>query len=233
MSSFMVVAIDFGTAYSGYCFCVKDRIENIRSVFWGMEHGHRSPKTPTCILFNEHEEFISFGYDAMMKYNRMTSTEALRYFFFENFKMDLYNKKITESLMISAKNGEPLPAMKVFSESLRYLKDHALGTIKESTCGRQFIASDVTWVLTVPAIWDSKAKQFMRLAATRAGLVSEMSSENLILALEPEAASVWCKQLPREGFVAEGGDQEKLQDTPGTQYIVVDCGGKILVVWHK
>lgn len=67
-------------------------MDNIRSVFWGMEQGHRSPKTPTCILFNEEKRFMKFGYDAVQTYNRMTSKDALRFCFFENFKMELYNK---------------------------------------------------------------------------------------------------------------------------------------------
>nr|XP_015194949.1 PREDICTED: heat shock 70 kDa protein 12B-like isoform X1 [Lepisosteus oculatus] len=223
-NSALIVAIDFGTTYSGYCFCVKGDIDNIKSVYWGSEYGYRSPKTPTCALFNPDRKLRKFGYDAVIKYNTMSSEESRKWYFFENFKMELYNKIVPKGLMIPDKNGKPFPALQVFSESLRFLKDHALNTISDQTYWRQFIASDVTWVLTVPAIWDSKAKQFMRLAATEAGLVSEMSSENLILALEPEAASVWCKQLPREGFVAEGGDNTFAQ-TPGVQYIAVDCGG--------
>ncbi|KAJ8396530.1 hypothetical protein AAFF_G00015960 [Aldrovandia affinis] len=127
--------------------------------------------------------------------------------------------------MIPAKNGKPLPALQVFSESLRYLKDHALSTISKETFSTQFTASDVTWVLTVPAIWDAAAKQFMREAATQAGLVSEVNSDKLILALEPEAASVWCKQLPREGFVSEGKGDNTFNQSPGLQYVTVDCGG--------
>lgn len=67
--------------------------------------------------------------------------------------------------MITAKNGAQMKAMTVFSESLRYLKDHALDRIEKHTAGKKFIASDVTWVLTVPAIWHAAAKQFMREAA--------------------------------------------------------------------
>ncbi|KAK1172346.1 heat shock 70 kDa protein 12A-like [Acipenser oxyrinchus oxyrinchus] len=223
--SFLVVAIDFGTAFSGYCFCVKSCTDNIRSVFWGMGHGYRSPKTPTCALFNPEKKFIKFGYDAVIKYNTMVSEQSRKWYFFENFKMELYSKKVTKDLMISAKNGKPFHALEVFTESLRFLKDHALDTIGEETDGKNFIASDVTWVLTVPAIWDSAAKQFMRLAATQAGLVEEMGSENLVLALEPEAASVWCKQLPSTGFVQEGGGENTFEQTPGLQYIAVDCGG--------
>ncbi|XP_048860116.1 heat shock 70 kDa protein 12A-like [Brienomyrus brachyistius] len=223
--SMFIVAIDFGTSYSGYCFCVRNSLDNVRSVFWGQELGFGSPKTPTCILFDEHEQFQKFGYEAMMTYIRLSKDEAKKYSFFENFKMKLYRKTISRNLMITAANGKPLRALKVFSESLRCLKDHALNTIKEHTSGKKFISSDVTWVLTVPAIWDAAAKQFMREAATQAGLVSELNSDQLILALEPEAASVWCKQLPSEGFVAEGISKDKLEERPGIQYMVVDCGG--------
>ncbi|KAI1883799.1 hypothetical protein AGOR_G00235310 [Albula goreensis] len=220
-----VVAIDFGTAYSGYSFCVKSVTENIRSVFWGVEHGLRTQKTPTCILFDESQKFINFGYDAVMTYKRMNKSEAKMNYFFENFKMELYNKTITRTMKVSAKNGKPLSALKVFSESLRYMKDHVLKTIQEHSSKITVTVSDITWILTVPAIWDAGAKQFMREAAMQAGLVPEFNSENLILALEPEAASVWCKQLPQEGFLTEGLSEDTLQCSPGLQYIVVDCGG--------
>lgn len=35
-----------------------------------------------------------------------------------------------------------------------------------------------------------------------------MLSRNLIIALEPEAASLWCKQLPQEGFMADSSDKK-------------------------
>lgn len=57
-----------------------------------------------------------------------------------------------------------MTALKVFTESLKYLKEDALRTISTTT-KRELLPSDFTWVLTVPAIWDSSAKQFMREAA--------------------------------------------------------------------
>ena len=51
-------------------------------------------------------------------------------------------------------------ALEVFSESIRYLKDHALRHLDGPD-------DDIQWVLTVPAIWDDSAKQFMRLAAEK------------------------------------------------------------------
>ncbi|NXJ67644.1 HS12B protein, partial [Rostratula benghalensis] len=190
-----VVAIDFGTSYSGYCFSLASGIEQIRQVYWGAEYGFKTPKTPTCILFNQKQEFKKFGYDAVMKYKSLPSNEANSWYFFQNFKMQLYNTKITTTMELKACNGKTLPAMVVFSESLRYLKDHVLETIQEASFQTVCNQEDITWVITVPAIWHTAARQFMRLAAKKAGLISDMISEKLIIALEPEAASLWCKQL--------------------------------------
>lgn len=57
-------------------------------------------------------------------------------------------------------------ALKVFSESLRFLKDHALKTVQNYS--EITTVSDVTWILTVPAIWSNAAKAFMRRAAMQA-----------------------------------------------------------------
>uniref|UniRef100_A0AAV2JZG8 Uncharacterized protein n=1 Tax=Knipowitschia caucasica TaxID=637954 RepID=A0AAV2JZG8_KNICA len=56
-----------------------------------------------------------------------------------------------------------------------------------------------------------------------AGIVSSSSEDKLLIALEPEAASVWCKQLPAKGFIRDG--QERVQLQEGEQYVVLDCGG--------
>ncbi|XP_009077311.1 PREDICTED: heat shock 70 kDa protein 12A-like [Acanthisitta chloris] len=220
-----IVAIDFGTSYSGYCFSLTSGTDQIRQVYWGMEHGLKTPKTPTCILFNQKKEFKKFGYDAVMKYKSLPSSEADKWYFFQNFKMELYNTSVTSGMELRASNGKVLPALTVFSESLRYLKDHALNTIQDASFQTTYESEEITWVITVPAIWSAAAKQFMRLAAKQAGMIYDMLSENLIIALEPEAASLWCKQLPQEGFMADSSNKKKFEDSPGIQYIVVDCGG--------
>ncbi|XP_047227050.1 heat shock 70 kDa protein 12A-like isoform X2 [Girardinichthys multiradiatus] len=127
-----------------------------------------------------------------------------------------------------------MKALKVFSDSLRFLKDDALNTINSKAAGMKFNASDFTWVLTVPAIWDVSAKQFMREAATQAGIVTEETQDKLVIALEPEAASVWCKKLPSDGFISENHSKNSLDQRPGIQYILVDCGGGTIdITVHK
>lgn len=66
---------------------------------------------------------------------------------------------------LKASNGKLLPALTVFSQSLRYLKEYALNTIQEASFQTVYDQEEITWVLTVPAIWSAAAKQFMRLAA--------------------------------------------------------------------
>jgi hypothetical protein len=56
-----------------------------------------------------------------------------------------------------------MPAMTIFSLSIKYLKDHLMTALTERGTG--LLESDIYWVLTVPAIWDQPAKQFMREAA--------------------------------------------------------------------
>ena len=66
---------------------------------------------------------------------------------------------------IPAINGKMLQAKVVFAHSIRYLKDEAIRVIREETGDEGYSVDDIQWVLTVPAIWTPRAKQFMREAA--------------------------------------------------------------------
>ncbi|XP_069009711.1 heat shock 70 kDa protein 12A-like [Embiotoca jacksoni] len=222
-----IIAIDFGTTYSGYAYSLTSRQADVdpHVHLWGSEVSLRTSKAPTCILFNDHEEFVSFGYKAQKAYLKMRGEEARSFFFFENFKMSLYGTKPNRDLNIKAVNGKSMNALKVFTEALRFIKDDALKTIAENTEGKKFIASDFTWVLTVPAIWDHSAKHFMREAASSAGFTNTGEEFKFVIALEPEAASVWCRKLPADGFISDNHGKVCLDESLGTQYIVVDCGG--------
>ncbi|XP_027877864.1 heat shock 70 kDa protein 12A-like [Xiphophorus couchianus] len=68
----------------------------------------------------------------------------------------------------------------------------------------------------------------------KAGIVTKGKEDKLVIALEPEAASVYCKKLPSDGFIAENLGDGKLDQSPGTQYIVVDCGGGTIdITFHE
>lgn len=67
---------------------------------------------------------------------------------------------------------------------------------------------------------------------SQAGLADESNSSQLIIALEPEAAAVYCRQSKMREFV-EGKGEEIVKDTLApvkTQYLVIDNGGKNICV---
>ena len=61
---------------------------------------------------------------------------------------------------------------------------------------------------------------------TKAGLIDELTSERLCIALEPEAASLYCRILDIVNYDKEA-DKDKLHMPPGTTYMVLDAGGKL------
>lgn len=67
--------------------------------------------------------------------------------------------------MIQDETGKTMPAMDVFAAAINYLKDHVLESCNQRCT--EVTDNDIKWVLTVPAIWDDGAKQFMREAATK------------------------------------------------------------------
>ncbi|XP_035994564.1 uncharacterized protein LOC105924182 [Fundulus heteroclitus] len=89
----LIMAIDFGSGYSGYAFNLKPREEGGETQLkrWGKELGLDSPKTPTCILFDEDEQFLEFGYEAKTAYSNMRREEAEKHYFFEDFKRKILN----------------------------------------------------------------------------------------------------------------------------------------------
>ncbi|XP_061185466.1 heat shock 70 kDa protein 12A-like [Saccostrea echinata] len=140
----------------------------------------------------------------------------LDYFFFSRFKMDLHWKDMRHDTEIHDVTGKALPAISVFSSSIKFLTDHLFQTLGDR--GHPMETSQILFVLTVPAIWTESAKQFMREAAVQAGI----HTNQLVLALEPEAASLYCQRVPSQ-FMSCGTDDRI--NSPGTQYLVADIGG--------
>ena len=97
-SYLVVVAIDFGTTYSGFAFSfIKDQGKD--SIFmnrdWVNEQGGQTSKTPTCLLLKPDLSFDSFGYEAIEKYASLEGEgEEKEYLFFKNFKMTLHNDEV-------------------------------------------------------------------------------------------------------------------------------------------
>ena len=69
--------------------------------------------------------------------------------------------------MLKSANGKQMSGIKVFSSALNFLKEHLIKNINNRHAGNKITVDKVRWVLTVPAIWDNSAKQFMRECAEK------------------------------------------------------------------
>lgn len=227
-SRLLVAAIDFGTTYSGYAYSFKSSWTKVHMNKW--EGGHlTSYKAPSALLLNPDKSFNSFGYEAEKNYGDIATDgdddgrSCKEYYFFHRFKMMLktsLTKRVHRETMCKDENGREVKAMDVFTYSIRYLKNDLLENISKSHLGDKVTVNDISFVLTVPAIWDDTAKMFMREAAIAAGI----PDNQLEIALEPEAASIYC-HLMHLDEIQKDNTTSTFRRKSGVKYMVVDLGG--------
>ncbi|KAJ8317487.1 hypothetical protein KUTeg_005391 [Tegillarca granosa] len=216
---FVVVAIDFGTTYSGYAFSFTRDPNSIHMMrkWEGGDPGVINQKTTSTILLTPDGEFHSFGFSARDNFHDLDENDAKKWFYFENFKMLLHHApELSRDTLLMASNGKVFPALTVFAFALQFFKDHALQELSDQS-GMRIINEDIRWVITVPAIWKAPAKQFMRQAAYEAGLISPEFPEQLVIALEPEVASIYCRKLKMHQLVPECIENRPLQSPEKTK----------------
>ena len=65
------------------------------------------------------------------------------------------------------------------------------------------------------------------LLPLQAGIASAENPEQIVIALEPESASVYCREKKMRDFTNERGDAgvSDLFARPGAKYLVIDIGG--------
>jgi molecular chaperone DnaK (HSP70) len=74
-------------------------------------------------------------------------------------------QKLSRQATLEDINGKKIEALAIFSMSIKYLKGHLHESLSKQVTGVE--ETDILYVLTVPAIWDDSAKQFMREAAIK------------------------------------------------------------------
>jgi len=68
---------------------------------------------------------------------------------------------ISKNTVLQDVSGKKMYAMKVFSSVFKFLKDFVLGVMEKQGINN-LTEDEIKWVITVPAIWSNKAKQFMK-----------------------------------------------------------------------
>ncbi|KAL4221415.1 hypothetical protein ACF0H5_019673 [Mactra antiquata] len=221
-----VAAIDFGTTCTGYAYYLKkDRRQNLLTSINIDQAWDGSAKlglqAPTTVLMDEKKQFHSFGFEAETKYKSLTLTDDHKgWYYFQYFKMSLYHgQDLSLGMKLTDSEGKTMEAITIFSEAIKYVHGHLLKRLKDALVD-EIRPDQISWVITVPAIWRDSAKQFMREAAVKAGI----SSADLMLALEPECAAIYCKEVALKQ--KEGVDGVFLSVfNPNEKYLVCDLGG--------
>ena len=103
----VVVAIDFGTTYSGYAYSLMSTPDDIYLMNRGQvgQFGALTYKIPTILLLDEHGVFHSFGFEARETYHDLEEAESRKWLYFEKFKMELHSRKVTQFLHAEVKVG--------------------------------------------------------------------------------------------------------------------------------
>lgn len=220
----VVVGVDLGTAYSGIAFAYK---ADPGSIYCSAPSAKNYEIKAPTVLLHEPNGTWSFGNQAWERYSSVldqhivsggalpaeTRTSAS---LFRRFKMDLKDRTTGfESIKShSMNNGQTKGLMELIVTTLRILKEFTLQKVNDGY-GTKYTVEDIQWVLTVPAIWNEFGKAFMRKAAFRAGMMDTEQSDNLLLVLEPEAASLAVQ-------VAASAHNLLLK---GSKFLILDCGG--------
>ena len=230
----LVIAIDFGTTFTGvaYAWCVPGQtridtlVENITVVkHWPFSSfAGSNEKIPTVLSFSKSPPLWG-GY--VQKYH----TEKARNFklglqknleshyhsdspLFELSKLGLFNESPSQEECSAPSGKSPVDLSAEFLKRvLEYVQEIYIPKELSATFFSKF-GPKVSYILTVPAIWNDDAKDLTRQAASRAGI----PDDKLELITEPEAAALFCATK-----------NPQLNLNPGDCFMVCDAGGGTVV----
>ena len=241
----VVIAIDYGTAASGYAWAFADatngdrgKIKNIGNLKFYARYMGEGGKDLSVIATDSQGQLIPYGKlepGETRERNRIGrevfALDPTDCFIHKRVKMDLYDPESNkiEGIKVTGNadpaeiyrelRGQKFYTLDLIAEALRELSQRALNEIKNCS-GATYFPKDALWVITVPANATQLQKDAMREAARRAGLVDSIEADNLILAFEPEVAAIriHCDDACRERFKKYAKDGKYIT-------LIVDAGG--------
>ncbi|XP_053400742.1 heat shock 70 kDa protein 12A-like [Mercenaria mercenaria] len=191
----VIAAIDFGTTYSGYAYSFRHILK-------------KDPlKTYENIWTDDNGKL-------------QTSKAPTTVLFEPNGEFHSFGyERLKRNLKLRDDQGKKILAIDVFAAAIKFLKEQLFEQLTLKV--KDMEKTDIYWVITVPAIWQYSAKQFMKEASLKAGI----PADQFTFALEPEAAAIYCKQYEASRCVDEDGTTTIKSFAPGSQFMVLDLGG--------
>jgi molecular chaperone DnaK (HSP70) len=238
----LVIGIDFGTTFTGvaYAHIAENRVKItttsdmrriVEKVFviksWPSQGNQFAEKTPTVLAYDTNPP----GWGANIKLKAEPRIAHFKLGLQENIGRHYRNGALTtnspEETDSSVLGGylndhnwrhPRLPekaAVDYTADFLTRIRRYVLDEVLPSRFGAKFLANQqISYVITVPAIWSEKAKSLTHLAALRAGI----HHKKLTLITEPEAAALYCATLCTEVSLEQGD-----------RFLICDAGGGTVV----
>ncbi|KAL3954485.1 hypothetical protein ACCO45_010048 [Purpureocillium lilacinum] len=181
----LIIALDFGTTYSGVSYCFanqrdpKPHAVESDAICPGAG-GQTTPKIPTIIAYTK-EDPSTFEWGACATGNK-DAIVGIKLLLDPNQKPPYYlqtpdPRKVLKSL--------PKPPVEVAADFMKSIYQHALAEISKTVPQEYMKLCRKEHVLSVPAVWSDAAKD----ATLRAAEIAEIS--NITLIKEPEAAALY------------------------------------------
>ena len=120
----VIIAIDFGTTYSGFGYVFLNASEDHVYVFqkWGRGQGMSYSKTPTALLLTEKGDFHKFGHAAVETYGKQATSkkDSKKLLYFDKFKLLLHSEKVGSLGYCLKRESETVPVNPVVQSSAFY-----------------------------------------------------------------------------------------------------------------
>ncbi|KAK7697956.1 hypothetical protein SLS64_013043 [Diaporthe eres] len=216
----LVISLDFGTTFSGvaYAFNTPGKKADIVAIHeWPGKsflyfisrypslprlEGHRQPKVPTLILYDE-DDPSKFKWGGQVNW-RDPAVHGVKLLLDPDQEKPAY---LPNSAFENDRNALPKDPVDVAADFIGAIYKHALSVVESSSIRDYFHMCEKEFVLSVPAVWSDKAKDLTLKAAKKAGI------HPVTLIKEPEAAALYT--LTTHDHSIKTGDSFVLCDAGG------------------
>ncbi|KAK6347912.1 hypothetical protein TWF718_005732 [Orbilia javanica] len=232
----LMVAVDFGTTFSGIAFCHSNQKELTDiEVHTSWSGNNIAPKLPTEIRYVPGRDPL-WGHEAgLASERRQVANSAIIY---NRFKLLLdvrggtglygssgsswWSRNVTANDQIKLPRGKS--AMDVSADYLRLLYNELMEKILRKRLPETLDLTPIHFVFTVPAIWGHQAQEATKWAAKKAGFC-DRESDTLSLVSEPEAAAMYVLKAMHEANFSRTPTEAMPTLRRGDTFVVCDAGG--------
>eukprot|EP01083_Nonionella_stella_P207901 754841_1 len=248
------VVLDLGADETAIAFVYEGKVHHHRFKGSTRRDSRRKCKTTkTQILLNSQNECVNFGGAADFMYYELNHKKRNEFKLFERFKMKLYEKHLDREkpnnetvdieTYLTAVDGERVEAGIVFIAAFRYLQRLAIDKMHRIVKHGSITDDEIQWIVTVPAIFNYRAKHKMKTWMTKAGLVEPTILNQCIFVCEADCASMSIKEQYQKAMMKTKTRMKDCEssniDTPDSiwnhdpehdekiesMYLLVDAGG--------